>query len=108
MSLLASLTRPINVVPLYQSGALPFGKFLCLRMILIGWSPLSPIVKSDMPFSPLSRTKLQGLMVSTWDFSKRLWHIMGDSVKDEVKHIFNSRKVPDYLNKILITLIMLS
>ena len=30
---------------------------------------------------------------------------MGDSVKDEVKHIFSSRKIPDYLNKTLITLI---
>ena len=30
---------------------------------------------------------------------------MVDSVKDEVKHIFSLGKIPDYLNKTLITLI---
>ena len=38
-------------------------------------------------------------------FFQCLWHIVGDFVKDEVKHIFSSRKIPDYLNKTLITLI---
>lgn len=38
-------------------------------------------------------------------FFQRLWHIMGDSVIDEVKLIFSSGKVPDYLNRTLITLI---
>ena len=38
-------------------------------------------------------------------FFQRCWHIVGDSVIKEVSNIFNSGKVPKYLNKTLISLI---
>lgn len=38
-------------------------------------------------------------------FFQRFWHIVGDSVKREVKEAFTSQKVPEYLNQTLISLI---
>lgn len=36
---------------------------------------------------------------------QHFWLIIGNSVKDEVKRVFASGKVPDFLNRTLITLI---
>ena len=38
-------------------------------------------------------------------FFQRFWHIVGGSVKDEVKKVFRDRKIPEYLNKTNIVLI---
>ena len=38
-------------------------------------------------------------------FFQRFWLLVGGSVKDEVKSIFTSRKMPEHLNMTLITLI---
>ena len=38
-------------------------------------------------------------------FFHRFWLLVGGSVKDEVKRIFGEKRIPDYLNKALITLI---
>ena len=39
-------------------------------------------------------------------FFQRFWATVGASVKVEMKNIFSTRKVPDYLNKTLITHIL--
>ena len=38
-------------------------------------------------------------------FFQRFWLIVGDLVKEEVKQIFSTAKIPGYLNETLITLI---
>ena len=38
-------------------------------------------------------------------FFQRFWHLVGGSVREEVKNVFRERKVPDYLNKTNIVLI---
>ena len=38
-------------------------------------------------------------------FFQRFWLIVGDSVKEEVKQIFSTAKIPGYLNETLITII---
>ena len=38
-------------------------------------------------------------------FFYQFWLLVGGSVKDEVKRIFGEKRIPDYLNKTLITLI---
>ena len=38
-------------------------------------------------------------------FFQRFWHIVGGSVKEEVKQVFRDRKIPEYLNKTNIVLI---
>ena len=68
---------------------------------------ISPITISEIRFTlwslkPYKGSRPDGLHVG---FFQRLWHIVIDSVKDEVHHIFSLGKVPDYLNKTLITLI---
>ena len=51
---------------------------------------------------PFKASSLDGLHVG---FFQRFWLVMGESVKNDVKSIFSSRTMPEYLNKILITLI---
>ena len=38
-------------------------------------------------------------------FFQNFWPVVGDSVSEEVKKVFVSRKVPDFLNRTLIALI---
>lgn len=38
-------------------------------------------------------------------FFQRFWLLLGDLVRSEVKQIFTSGKIPEYLNKTLITLV---
>ena len=44
-------------------------------------------------------------MDSMQGFFQRFWLIVGNSVKEEVKHIFSIAKIPRYLKETLITLI---
>ena len=67
----------------------------------------SPITNSEIRFAlwslkPYKAPGPDGLHVG---FFQHLWHIMGDSVKDEVKLVFSLGMIPEYLNKTLITLI---
>ena len=51
---------------------------------------------------PFKASSPDGLHVG---FFQRFWLVMGESVKNDVKSIFSSRTMPEYLNKTLITLI---
>ena len=50
--------------------------------------------------------KAPGLDVLHAGFFQRFWLITGDSIKGEVERAFTSARVPDYLNKTLIALIL--
>ena len=51
---------------------------------------------------PFKAPRLDGLHAG---FFQRFWLLLGESMKKEIKFIFNTRVVPEYLNKTLITLI---
>lgn len=51
---------------------------------------------------PFKEPGLDGLNVG---FFQQIWLLVGGSVKKEIKHIFMTRVVPEYLKKTLITLI---
>ena len=52
--------------------------------------------------SNLKALTLDGLHIG---FFQRFWLLIGDSVRDEVKQIFASGRMPEYLNQTLITLV---
>ena len=51
---------------------------------------------------PFKAPRLDGLHVG---FFQRFWLLLGESMKNEMKLIFNARAVPEYLNKTLIIFI---
>ena len=51
---------------------------------------------------PYKAPGINGLHVG---FFQRFWLVVGESVKKEVKEVFLSQKVPEYLNQTLIALI---
>ena len=53
-------------------------------------------------FKPYKAPGLDGLHAG---FFQRFWLIVGNSIKAEIKSIFSSGVMPEYLNKTLITLI---
>ena len=51
---------------------------------------------------PFKAPGIDGLHVG---FFQRFWLLVGDSVNKEVKEIFTTQKIPEYLNQTLIALI---
>ena len=81
------------------------GKLLSLRMIRLAWTPQSRMLKSKEGLWALKAFKApspDGLHVG---FFQKFWLIVGDSIRKEVKRVFNESKVPEYLNKTNIVLI---
>jgi hypothetical protein len=70
-------------------------------------SILAPINEKDVKLSlwSLKPFKAPGPDGLHPGFFQKCWHIVGESVVKEVSHIFSSGKMPEYLNKTLISLI---